>query len=198
MKYSGARMEQRGGVHFWTVPPLANLGCRAAFFRKKGGVSQGPFRSLNLGLSTEDEVADVLTNRALAFKAAGFGPLLPVVGRQSHQVRLQNVTRRDAGRGWADLARAPRRTDGLFTRVPGLPLAVTVADCMPVLMATDQGRAVAAVHAGWRGLAAGILSKALDFFWRRWRLSPARVWVAIGPAIGPRAFLVRGEALRRS
>lgn len=197
MSSARIRLRRRGGVAFWTAPSFERSGVRPALFLRTGGKSRGAFRGLNLGLNTADAPARVRANRRLALAAAGFERSRPVAPRQVHGTRLLRVTRRHAGRGWDAPTTAPRGIDGLLTDVPGLPLAVSVADCLPVLLAADDGRAVAAVHVGWRGLAAGILPKAVRAFWQHWHLGPERLRALVGPAIGPEAFEVRGEVLRR-
>ncbi len=190
-------LHRRAGIRFWTVPAFARLGCRTAFFLRSGGVSRGDFRGLNLGLRTADRPEAVLRNRARALRAAGFLDLRPVVARQEHGTRLRLIRRADAGRGWQAADNGPAATDGLLTSVPGLPLAVTVADCLPVLLAAEKSSAVGAVHAGWRGIAREILPQAVRRFRREWGIAPGRLWAAIGPGIGPEAFIIRGEALRQ-
>jgi polyphenol oxidase len=191
-----ARCLRRRGVRFWTVPALARLGCRAVFFLRTGGYSSSPCRGLNLGFNSPDDPASIRRNRALALRAAGFRDLLPATGQQVHGSKIRRVSRRGAGRGWETQASAFAATDGLLTAEIGLPLAVGVADCLPVLLAAEGG-GIAAVHAGWRGLSGGILPLAVSRF-RTWLgVKPEQVWAAIGPAIGPEAFIIRGEVLQR-
>lgn len=184
------------GVRYLAVPALERLGFRVAFFQRPGGISRGPCRGLNLGFHTRDDPQAVAGNRRLALQCGRFGPLLPVAGRQVHGNRLRLVGRQDAGRGWKDFASGFRGTDGLLTRTPGLPLAVSVADCLPVILAAPETKAAAAVHVGWRGLAANILPKAVQ----RMQQLGARakdIWAVLGPGIGPKAFVVRGMALQK-
>jgi polyphenol oxidase len=191
------RLRQREGVKYWSLPSWRRLGCQVCFSCRVGGASQMPFASLNLGLATRDRRERILSNRRLFLQAARLGPLAPIVARQSHEANLREVRRPDAGRGWGTLRTAYRRTDGMITAVPGLPLAVTVADCLPILIADARGRAVAAVHAGWRGLTNGVIPAAVTAFQDKYRILPADLWVAIGPSIGPKAFWVKGEARQR-
>ncbi len=196
MNHPGPSLRRRAGATYWTVPALEALGVRTAVFLRSGGASREAYRGLNLGLNTDDRLDRVRSNRRLALAAVGPWPLRPVVPFQVHGTRLLHATRRHAGRGWLSLSSAPSGVDGLLTDVPGLPLAVSVADCLPVLLAADDARAVAAVHAGWRGLVKGILPKAVRAFRRYGRLGPERLWAVVGPGIGPEAFAVRGAALR--
>jgi YfiH family protein len=99
--------------------------------------------------------------------------------RQVHGTRVLD----DAD--WAEVGAEPE-ADAAITREPGVVLAVRTADCLPILLAADDGSAIAAVHAGWRGLAAGIVETAVD----RFDIDPARLVAWIGPAAGPAAYEV--------
>ncbi|MEW6515693.1 MAG: peptidoglycan editing factor PgeF [candidate division FCPU426 bacterium] len=190
------KFEREAGIGFWTLPEWRRRGIQVCCSCRQGGISLPPFDTLNLGLSTADRREHVLANRRAFFQAARLGPLLPVIARQSHETDIRQVGRRDAGRGWQSLRTAFKRTDGMITSVPGLPLAVTVADCLPVLLADNRGRVVAAVHAGWRGLVRGVIQAAVAAFWDLYRIPPETILAAIGPSIGPEAFAVKGEALK--
>ncbi|NTV52879.1 MAG: peptidoglycan editing factor PgeF [Candidatus Firestonebacteria bacterium] len=186
----------RHGAAFWHLPSWERLGYRAFFFLRTGGVSRAPFRSLNLGFTPGEVVEKVQANRLTAFRAAKLGPAAPVLGQQVHGTRLRVVSLRSQGRGWHCGDDALPGTDGLLTIAPGLPVGVATADCLPVLLAaTGKVRAVAAVHVGWRGLAADILTLAVKKLSRQWHIAPSQVRAALGPAIGPQAFVVRGEVL---
>ncbi len=164
---------------------------------RKGGVSRGCCQGLNLGLTTGDQLEAVLQNRDRAVKAAKLGPYLPVMGQQVHGTRIEIVDQRDAGKGWRHPGSAWTGTDGLITAARGLPLAVATADCLPILFVDEQARAVGVVHAGWRGLLQGILSQAVLKFKQELGIGAERLWVAVGPGIGPEAFMVQGEVLAR-
>ena len=141
-------------------------GASVTFSTRRGGVSAGPFESLNLGLWTDDEAERVFENRRRL--EAHTGADATALGRQVHGVELQEWTAPPEGGD-------PPEVDGHLTRERGLGLLVQVADCLPVALATpDQ---VAMVHCGWRGLAGGIIARALE----RFDEPPA---AAIGPGIG--------------
>lgn len=193
----GFRLVRKKGLTFWEITPFRRLGCRAVFFLRTGGVSQGRFRGLNLGMNTDDDPLQVQQNRQRAYSLAGLGPLLPVCAQQVHQARAQWAEVRHAGKGWLDAGTAFRTTDALMTRVPGLPLSVSIADCLPILFVSPTPRAVAAIHAGWRGIANQIIPKTLRKMQRELKFSPEKCWAAIGPGIGPLHFEVQGEALER-
>lgn len=172
-----------------TSPLLAGLGLPHGFTTRAGGVSAGVFATLNFGNPSDlpDDRRDPRTNIAENWRRA----LLAggAIGRrveQSHQVHGGRVL--ELWRGLPDDARAEPgdtpdpKADALVTDDPTRVVAVRVADCAPVLVATDDGRVVAAVHAGWRGVVAGVLPAAIASI--RQRRPRARLVAAIGPCIG--------------
>jgi len=166
----------------WTVPP----GVGAAMSLRDGGVSEGLYTSLNLGVAVGDDPETVVENRARYAAALG---ARPVWLRQVHGTQVLRLTA--AG---ADAAVTP--ADAAWTDEPGLACTVQVADCLPVLFSLRDGRAVAAAHAGWRGLAAGVLEATVDALCAGADARPADVQVWLGPCIGPRQFEVGADVLR--
>lgn len=140
---------------------------------RAGGVSPAPFDSLNLGANTGDDPANIRENRARL--AAGL-PSRPRWLRQVHGARVIHAS------DW----RPGIEADGLWSDRPGEVLAVLSADCPPILLAARDGSCVAAVHAGWRGLAAGIIEAMLA----RLPLAPERLHAWIGPAIRAASYEV--------
>lgn len=143
---------------------------------RAGGVSAAPFATLNLGDHVGDDAAAVATNRKILLDAC----------TGLHAVSwLEQVHGVDVVA--ADISRV-QRADAQFTREPGLACTVMTADCLPVLFCNRQGTQVAAAHAGWRGLCAGVLEAAVATF-----ADPTQVLAWLGPAIGPRNFEVGAE-----
>jgi hypothetical protein len=120
--------------------------------QRAGGVSVAPWAGLNLGGAVGDDPAAVAENRARFASALGASPIWLRQVHGTHVVRLEART----------LAAPLPPADAAWTSEPGIACAVLVADCLPVLMALRDGRAVAAAHAGWRGLAAGVLEATVD------------------------------------
>jgi len=147
-----------------------------------GGVSESPYDSLNLGLHVNDDEALVRRNRVLV-KEAIRCPEDPLWLNQVHGI---DVTFIDRLQEHAE----PLTADGTFTRETDQVLSVVTADCLPVVIANSQGTAVALMHAGWRGLAAGVLQSGLAHFSEHDEL---HAW--LGPAIGPDAFEVGKEVV---
>ena len=126
-------------------------GARALFTTRRGGVSTGPFASLNLGRLTADDGANVDENRARVAAAAGCARERFLYGRQVHGASVRRASEPPGP------ARPAAEEDGQATALRGHPALVFVADCTPVLLIADG--AVAALHCGWRGVAAGIVSE---------------------------------------
>lgn len=162
----------------WPAP--ANV--RAFFTTRGGGVSRGPYASLNLGAHVGDEPRSVAENRRR------IGALLPGAPVWLNQVHGVNVVRAESLAGSsADVAPA----DASVTAQHALPCAVMVADCLPVLFSTRDGSQVGAAHAGWRGLLNGVLERTVEALGG----DPLDVIAWLGPAIGPNAFEVGAEVL---
>jgi polyphenol oxidase len=160
----------------------------AAFSTRKGGVSEGPYESLNLGILTDDDPARVARNRELAAAELGLDPERIAMGWQVHGTDIREWEEAPDGGGYASPGAELDRVDGHLTRLPGLGLLVLVADCLPV--ALIGGGQATMLHCGWRPLAGGIVEKALASFGE----PPA---AAIGPGIGRCCYEVGDEVLSR-
>ena len=168
---------------------LAPPGVGAAMSLRDGGVSTGPderYASLNLGVAVADEPAAVAENRARFSAALG---AQPVWLRQVHGV---NVLRLHAG---GDITPG-EPADAAWTSDTGVACTVQVADCLPVLFTLRDGSAVAAAHAGWRGLAAGVLEATVRALCEGRAARPSEVLAWLGPCIGPREFEVGADVLQ--
>jgi|GEM_PF-3277735 len=135
----------------------------AAESTRHGGVGRPPYESLNLGLFTDDDPEAVAINRQRFFRDIGAGSMQVAGAYQVHGSEILQITKPGQFKGY----------DALITDQPGLLLTVTVADCTPVLLADPQNRAVAAVHAGWRGTVAGIAKKTLEAMQETFGTDPA-------------------------
>lgn len=175
------RWRESGGVP-WLEADLAGE-ARAVFSTRLGGVSRGPFTSLNLGILTEDRREDVMTNRESLARAAGFDMDRVVMGRQVHGAGLEFAGPEVPGAYASPGPEPPVEADGQLTDQRDRPVLVLVADCLPVALLGDRGLGM--LHCGWRGLAGGIIGAA-----------EARIGgkaAAIGPGIGPCCFEVGPE-----
>jgi YfiH family protein len=167
---------------------LEDVGFLAAFTERTGGSSEGPFRSLNLGLATKDSPERVFDNRRRV--AHGFGLDQMAALRQVHGSTVVHVEAGPTWRGFDGGSREVPRGDALATASADLGLVVLTADCVPVVMADPVTHMLAVAHAGWRGVAAGVLIQAIGTF-----PEPGRIHAAIGPAIGPDHYEVGEEVV---
>jgi YfiH family protein len=149
------------------------------FSTRQGGVSKGPFASLNLALRTGDEPDAVHENRRRLCAAVGADPEALSLNRQKHTTLVHRAHR----------GRKGEPGDGLWTDQPGLPILAMGADCLTIAFARTNGDrpGVAVLHAGWRGLLEGIVVEALL------KLGGKRVAAAIGPGIGPCCYEVQED-----
>ena len=152
------------------------------FSTRVGGVSEGPYESLNLGRLTGDEVERVDENRRLLCAEIGGDPARLALNRQIHSTKVHA----------AEAGKHGRPGDGLWTEEPNLPVMAMTADCLPIALARVKGDkpAVAVVHAGWRGLLAGIVAESVQTI-------GGRIVAAVGPAIGPCCYEVGTEVSER-
>jgi YfiH family protein len=164
---------------------LGEPGIRHAFFTREGGVSEGVWASLNVGLRSGDEPARVAENRARCAIALGAAPAGLVTGRQVHGTLCLVVDE-----PWPS-SRAPD-ADALVTARPGILLGVLTADCAPVLLADPAAGVVGAAHAGWRGALDGILEAAIAAMVRLGAV-PGRLSAVVGPCIAQASYEVGPE-----
>lgn len=154
-----------------------------AFTTRHGGVSRGPYDSLNLAQRAGDEPEAVDRNRELLCRSVGADPAALVLNRQRHTAlvhRAHSGSRGEPG-------------DGLWTDEPGVPMLKLAADCVPIAIARANGErpALALLHAGWRGLSEGIVAAGAA------ALGRGRLVAAVGPAIGPCCYEVGPEVSER-
>jgi YfiH family protein len=164
-------------------------GARAIFSTRRGGVSEGPYESLNLGILTDDEPERVVENRGRLAREAAIDPANVVMGWQVHGTDLREWDGPDPQVAYGQPGdKELPRVDGHVTHEPGLALLVLVADCYPV--ALSDGKRAAMLHCGWRPLAGGIVEKAVATF----DSPPA---AAVGPGIGGCCYEVGAEVAER-
>ncbi len=165
------------------VSPGFGDGFRHAFTTRVGGTSVGPYESLNMGGKWGDAAAHVAANRCRVLGALNADRL--VVATQVHGARVIRVRANDPAEAVAN-----ERADGVVTDVPGLAIAVFVADCVPVLLADPVSGACGAVHAGWRGVVTGVAEAAVTAMQHEFGTRAANLRAALGPCIGACCFEV--------
>ena len=177
-------VKRSGALEYLTSSLLT--GAAHCFSTRFGGVSEGYLASLNLGTHRGDRPENVRENYAILGRAVGFLPERTVFTRQVHSDVIERVGAAQCGRGLQ--YEATEGCDGLITDEPGVALTVFSADCTPVLLYDPVRRAAGAVHAGWRGTAAGIAAKAAEKMVRELGCRPENIRAAVGPCIGPCCF----------
>jgi YfiH family protein len=167
----------------WIVPEWPAPGTVGALVTtRSGGISTGPYATMNLGRRTDDDAAALAENRR---RLEAFLPGPPAWLDQVHGATVARLVRGAS-------ARAHPEADAAVTVERGVVCAILVADCLPVLFADRAGTAVGIAHAGWRGLAAGVLEATIAEF-ADLGVDPADLVAWLGPAIGPAAFEVGAD-----
>ena len=180
------RLDSEAPVPLWRHDgPSESPGVRSAFSTRQGGVSRSPFDTLNLGRSTADDPEAVAENRRRLLHSIGFSPDHVVTLGQIHGARVVTV----------DAPGLQPECDAAVTRTPDLALAVTGADCLPILFVA--GDAVAAAHAGWRGILAGVAEAALRAVCAAGDVRPAAARAHLGPCIRACCYEVGEEVAER-
>ena len=166
-------------------------GVAHGFSTRLGGVSEGIYATLNLGMNRGDAPDRVRENyrRFCAAIGADMGNI--VCASQVHGDTVRTVTAADLGIGLDEPE--PWQADGLVTDIPGVTLAVYSADCLPILLYDPVRRVVGAVHAGWRGTALGIAARAAEAMIRNFGCRPGDLMAAIGPGISLCCFETHGD-----
>ncbi|GGP52357.1 laccase domain protein [Shewanella algicola] len=167
--------------HDWPLPDNVAI----ALTDRHGGCSLAPFDSLNLGLHVGDNPQHVLANRAALRQRLSL-PAEPLWLEQVHGVDVVNMAHLKLS---DSTSLSPIKADASYSNKAGDVCAVMTADCLPVLLCNQQGTEVAAVHAGWRGLCAGVIEQAVELF----DSATTELMAYLGPAIGPQAFEVGAE-----
>lgn len=190
----GTERDQQAGIGLITPDWSAPAGVRCAFTLRRGGVSAAPYNSLNVGAHVGDVAYAVQGNRRRVRESLQV-PAEPVWLQQVHGTDVVNLdvlvgqpcAAASVGAALGDAARG----DAAVTRTAGRVCVIQVADCMPVLFAARDGSAVGAAHAGWRGLAGGVLEQTV----RALGVPPARLIAWVGPTISQEHFEV-GDDVR--
>jgi len=178
-------------AEFLTADSLAgpHRSLRHGFFTRRGGVSGGPFATLNCSLNGRDDRESVRTNRARAMDALGLPPTALLGLHQVHGAEVVTVAAPDA---WGEADRP--QADALVTDRPGIALGVVTADCAPVLFADAEAGVIGAAHAGWRGALLGVIEATIAAMERLGAVR-TRIVAAIGPCIRQPSYEV-GPDLR--
>jgi len=180
---------KRRGLLPWIEAALD--GAIAAFTTRVGGFSGGPYAALNLGFLTDDDPSLVSRNRDLLATTVGRDPEAIAIGLQVHGCELHVHAEPPRGSAYGHRGRAPAKADAQLTDHRDVTPLVLVADCVPLVLA---GRgALAAVHCGWRGVAAGIVERAVAAVGELADADASELSAALGPGIGPCCYRIGDE-----
>jgi YfiH family protein len=174
------------GVVTYGFSCLSGLPLHAHVATRHGGVSPAPWDSLNFSVRRGDSVENVRANRRRLGDATGFDPSRAIYCEQVHGTGIAKVDERNAG----EIVPA---SDGLTTEVPGLPLGLVFADCVPILVYDPVRHVLGLVHAGWRGTVNGAAAALVWTMQAGYDCRSADLVAAIGPSIGPQSYQVGRE-----
>jgi polyphenol oxidase len=184
-----ARIRGVGALRLLTWPALEASGADAVVTARSGGVSSGPYATLNLSLSVGDDPAKVLENRRRLAVGLDANPGDFIFARQVHGAGVRVVGRADRGRGAFTLDDAIDETDALVTTSPGIVLAILTADCVPIVLHDPVAGVLACVHAGWRGTVARVSAAAVAAM-QSLGSRPSDMVAGVGPAASPARYQV--------
>jgi YfiH family protein len=180
------KLARQGKISYLQPAWVAANPVRAGFTTRNGGVSRPPYNSLNLGYNTEDARHNVEGNRSTLARTFDLPPHLLLTVRQVHGDDILVIDQPNP-----DVSHfLTVECDAIVTNQPGVLVGVLVADCFPVLLYDPRQQVAAAVHAGWRGAAAGILGRTIAAMQRLFDCRPDELLAAVGPGIGAHRYEV--------
>ena len=182
------QIETRSEVNINTFDSLPIERLTHAVFDRTGGVSPSPYKSLNMSTSAGDRLENVRENRRRALIAVGLGPASTTLVSQMHGIRTIAINGRTDPQS--------TRADALITSAPGVPLFMSFADCVPILLYDPVKHAAGLAHAGWKGTVKGMAQHIVHEMMRNFSCRPADMIAAIGPSISVQRYPV-GPAVAR-
>ncbi len=197
MESKTMNLAKKNAVEFWEFPELSELDfIRHGFSTRYGGVSDGPYASMNLGFSTGDDPKKVVENFRIFADALEVDFDGMVLSDQDHGVRIRRVKKEDRGKG-ITRSKDYQGIDGLITKEPGITLITQHADCVPLFFADPVQGAVGMAHAGWRGTWRAMAKEMVGEMKKHFDTDPGDLYVGIGPSIGPCCFEVEDDVLAK-
>ena len=175
---------------------MAAAGLRHGVTGRTGGVSRGAYKSLNLALHVGDDEMLVMENRRRLCSAAGLDISRLTTTQQTHEDNIIAVGQKETGRGSASYEDALAHTDALMTNIPGVPLMICTADCVPVVLYDPVHNACAVVHDGWRGTVLKLAAKTAFAMRLAYGSQPQDLLAYVGPSISVANFEVGEDACK--
>lgn len=189
--------QEEKGIEYLELTEFFPLDFRAVFTCRRGGVSSGLYRSLNLGLHTTDSKEAVRINRKRLARLLNFRIGDFTAAEQVHGNLVYEVMEKDRGRGALNYENAIPGVDALLTDRPALPLILFFADCVPIFLCTPGKKVIAIAHAGWRGTLSGVVLQTLEKMKNIFGVELRRTFAAIGPYITREFYEVNKELAER-
>lgn len=186
-------LQNINGIWFGISPLLDQKGIKHAFTTKLHGQSKIMPESLNMSFNVNDDIAFILKNRRAVCNALAIDFDKLTNTKQVHKDYVIYVDEKSAGFGNDSFEQAIDDTDAVFTDKKGIPLMLLFADCTPVIIGDPVSKAVAVVHAGWRGTVQNIVQKTLYTMQKQLGVNPADCYAAAGPSMGPCCYQVGEE-----
>ncbi len=187
------RLVNKGDISYYIIDSFEETGLvRHCFTTRRGGVSSGPYASLNLRFHCDDTKENVIENHRIICDAIGIDYRRLVCSKQVHEDKIHIAGEDDCGNGIMFENRF-ESVDGLMTNKPNIPLLTVYADCVPLFLLDTRKRVIASVHSGWRGTVARIGYKAVEMMKAKFGSCPDDILAAIGPSIGKCHFEVSDE-----
>lgn len=187
-----------GRLTVYAFDHLARTGARHVITTRHGGVSEGAFRSLNLGYSVGDDAGRVTANRRTVYENLGVLAGDVVTCHQVHSITVASVGDSARGRGESIAANMIPSTDALVTDRHDLYLFLRFADCVPILLCDPVRGVVGLAHAGWKGTVGDIAGATVQTMVQAFGCNPADVLAAIAPSIGPCHYLVQEDVASKA
>lgn len=193
------RRKRDGGPELYVLEAwmTAMPGLTAGFTGRNGGVSEAPYRTLNLGLHVDDDPEAVVENRRRLAQEVGIPFSRWTYGEQVHGCEVQPVDRTQAGRGTLSRGDAFQAKDAFITEERGLAMAGLFADCVPLYFADPVRGAVGLAHAGWKGTVLRVAEGTVRAMAERFGSRPCDIRAAIGPSVGPCCYEVDDRIISR-
>jgi hypothetical protein len=178
-------------VHFHSLAHIDGL--QHAITTRAGGVSHGPYESLNLGYHVGDDAADVTTNRRCVAHALGYDAEQLIAAQQVHGAQCRIVDKNERGLGALSWGTALPNCDAIIVQAAQVPVLIQVADCAPILLVDSAHHVLAVVHAGWRGAVARIVSNTIATMKNTFGVAPHTLFAGIGPCLCANCFEIGPE-----
>ncbi len=184
------KWEKLSEIEYLKITDFTEHKITAIFTSRKGGISSGPYNSLNLGFHTDDSNDNILKNRKILAETLNIDYKKMTSAEQVHSNKIHIVKKEDTGKGALDYSSVINNVDGLITDIPDLPLVSFYADCVPLFFLDTENKVIGLAHAGWKGTVQKIGPRCVQKMKKEFNTSPEHLLVAIGPAISQKYFEV--------